>query len=207
MRNRREESRKGLQTKEEQQDNEVPRPSEEAMAEAEKFRVRRVIQTPRKVADANKNLDQEIQKVIQDTHQTPETVRKKLEVLTEARPWKVDFEYIEEGPFFIPKRLGQHQKRIIINTAHPFYGKVYNQAENIKSALEVLLFVLADGELEAEGERELFYKSERQHWSAMLRHALDKLVSDQSMLDLSSARREDYDVALEAGDANLEAKN
>jgi hypothetical protein len=201
MRDRREELRKQLDAAEESvADTEVARPSEEAMAAAEKFRVRRVMPTPRKVTDAKTNLEQEIQKVARDTGEAPETVRQKLETRAEVRPWEVDFEYIEEGPFFIPKRMGAFQKRIVINTAHPFYTKVYNQAEGIKSALEVLLFVLADGELDAEGEREAFYKSERQHWSTLLRHALDKLVSDEVVMDGAIAKREGLE--LQAAGAN-----
>ena len=39
--------------------------------------------------------------------------------------WEVDFEAMPEGPFYRPRRLGE-QKRLIINTEHPFYTKIYN---------------------------------------------------------------------------------
>ena len=60
-----------------------------------------------------------------------------------------NFQAIPEGPFYRPKRFGE-QKRLI-NTLHPFYTKVYDVSPEIKAALEVLLFVLAEAELEAEG--------------------------------------------------------
>ena len=83
-------------------------------------------------------------------------------------------------------RLGE-QKRLIINTDHPFFGKIYNVAPEVRASLEVLLFVLAERELESKADAEVFYKAERQHWSERLRHALDTLVSDESMIDKAAA--------------------
>jgi hypothetical protein len=162
------------------------RPSEQAMLEAERFRVRRNPPTPAKVAAARENLEEEITKVARDTGQPVDKIRPAVEALTSTRLWQVDFEYLEEGPFFIPKRMGQLQKRIVINTAHPFYSKLYDRASTSRPALEVLLCVLADGELEAEGEYESFYKSARQHWSTLLRQTLDRLVDDESIIDQRS---------------------
>ena len=87
-----------------------------------------------------------------------------MEERAEARRFEIDFQAIPEGPFYRPKRLGD-QKRLIINTLHPFYSKVYTASPAVKSAIEVLLLVLAEGELEAEGEFESFYKAARGHWS------------------------------------------
>lgn len=56
----------------------------------------------------------------------------------------------------------------------------------MEAALEVLLFVLAERELESVGEAETFYKSERQKWSERLRHALNSLVTDPSGVELTS---------------------
>ena len=50
-----------------------------------------------------------------------------------------------QGPFYRPFRLGE-QKRLVVNTDHPFYAKVYNAAPEVRAALEVLLFVLAERE-------------------------------------------------------------
>lgn len=88
------------------------------------------------------------------------------------------------------KRLGE-QKRLVINTNHPFFTKIYDAATEVRAALEVLLLVLAEAELDAEGERETFYKAERQRWSERLRHALDKLVTDDSLTDKRSAIAEE----------------
>jgi hypothetical protein len=97
---------------------------------------------------------------------------------------------MEEGPFYIPKRLGD-QKVIVLNTAHPFYSRLYAKARgDVTTALQVLLFVLADGEIDAEGHRALFYKSERHHWSELLSNALSSLVPQASLEDETSLAME-----------------
>lgn len=169
---------------------EEPRPSEQAMADAERFKVLRATPTPEQVEEAKANLEAEAEKRSKDESRPKEDVKEELEKATQRKRWEVEFDAIEEGPFYIPKRLGQ-QKRIIINTAHPFYSKVYNQATGIKSALEILLFVLADGEIDAHDDRAEFYKNERVNcWSPMLRHALDKLIDDESLTNKASSNLE-----------------
>ena len=54
----------------------------------------------------------------------------------------------------------------------------------------VMLFVLAERELESTGDAHQFYKAERQRWSERLRHALGQLVSDESLADQSSSMAE-----------------
>ena len=95
------------------------------------------------------------------------------------------FEAIPEGNFYMPKRIGE-QKRVVINTEHPFHSKIYLAAPEARYALEVLLFVFAERELDAVGEASVFYKAERNRWSERLRYALDHLVSDESMQDKAS---------------------
>lgn len=87
---------------------------------------------------------------------------------------------------------------MIINTDHPFYTKLYNAPSatpDVKAALEVLLFVLAERELDSTGDAEIFYKSERQKWSERLRHALNSLVSDETMVNLASSIAENMHMA------------
>ena len=100
---------------------------------------------------------------------------------------------VEEGPFYQPKVVGE-QKRVILNTAHPFYTRVYTAAPEARSALEVLLFVLADAELRAEGEKETFYKAARQEWSERLRYALERLSREGSLADKASRVSEEMHV-------------
>jgi hypothetical protein len=53
--------------------------------------------------------------------------------------------------------------------------------------MEVLLFVFAERELETKGEVETFYRSERHKWSERLRHALDTLISNDSVVNRASS--------------------
>jgi hypothetical protein len=56
------------------------------------------------------------------------------------------------------------QKRVLINSDHPFYTRAYNGAPEVKAALVVLLFILSERKLDAKNDAETFYKAERQRW-------------------------------------------
>src|SRR5439155_25428753 len=68
-----------------------------------------------------------------------------------------------------------------------------------KSALEVLLFVLAEGELDAEGEFEDWYKTARQNWSMRLDAALMKLDPNSTITDKASALAETWEIGRGSG--------
>jgi hypothetical protein len=80
------------------------------------------------------------------------------------------------------------QKQLIINTDHPFHAKLYEVADDIvRGALGVLLFVLAERELECRDEAETSYKAERNRWSERLRHALEQITPSASFADKATA--------------------
>ena len=119
-----------------------------------------------------------------------------LKERTESRHWEIEFAAVPEGPFYRPQRLGE-QKLVILNTEHPFYKKLYEPATgDVRAALEVLIFVLAERELECVDDAATFYKAERQKWSERLRHALNKLVADDSLADKASAVAEAMQIAM-----------
>jgi hypothetical protein len=60
----------------------------------------------------------------------------------------------------------------------------------VVSALQVMLFVLADGEIDADGHRAIFYKSERNFWSGQLGIALTSLISQGTLDDEASLAME-----------------
>mgnify|MGYP000875062855 CR=1 FL=1 len=161
-----------------------------AMAEAERFICKTPRLSPEAKAEALKNLEQEVDTKVRESGQPREEVRAKIVEAAAKRPWDIDFAAIDEGPFYIPKRLGT-QKRIVLNTAHPFYSRLYAKASpDVSAALDVLMFVLADGEIDAEGDRAQFYKSERNNWSVLLQHALSVLVTQSAMEDQYSSKIE-----------------
>jgi hypothetical protein len=162
------------------------RPSETAMRQSEKYKASRRQPSEGKRRNAQKRLDREADKVSETERRKREDVIAEFEEQATKRPFRVSYVSVEEGPFYRPERLGE-QKRLEINTSHPFYEKVYNVVPEARAALEVLLFVLSEGELDAEGESERFYKMARTAWSERLRHALEELKSDQSVFDAAAA--------------------
>jgi hypothetical protein len=164
----------------------TPRPSEKVMEETEKFKSRPDKPSDRKKAKAREELETTATTISESTGRPHDEVLQDLEERTTSRRFELEFQSIPEGPFYRPKRLGE-QKRLIINTLHPFYTKVYDATPEIKAALEVLLFVLGEGELEAEGDFESFYRSARTLWSERLYHALNELKHDDDMRDKAAA--------------------
>lgn len=176
------------------EDPDTPRSSEIAMMETEKFKARPEIVSDRQKQAAQKNLEITASNVSTQTGKPKEQVVRDLERRMKTRRFEVDFQDIPEGPFYRPFRLGE-QKRVIINTLHPFHTKIYSIAPDIASALEVLLMVIAEAELESEGDAETFYQSARNRWSERLRHALDRLLPDDEMRDKASAVAEEMHAA------------
>ncbi|HEU4403959.1 MAG TPA: ATP-binding protein [Polyangiaceae bacterium] len=164
-----------------------PRPSAMAMEQSEMFKGAVPEPTPAQRLEAKRNIEDLAARREEVTGRPREKVIEELLEETSKRRWEVEFEPIPEGPFFRPMRLGE-QKRLIINTNHPFYTKVYSAtAPEVRAAIEVLLLVLAERELEVMAEAETFYRAERQRWSERLRHALASLVPDETLMNIAAA--------------------
>jgi len=190
LRRRRDELRDELKAKlKSKESKDEPRPSTVAMTETEKFKGSTTEPTQEQREEAERNLDREAKERAEASGKPHEEVVEELREETRKRRWEVEFAAIPEGPFYRPKRLGE-QKRIILNTDHPFYAKVYDLAPDVGAALEVMLLVLAERELDSTGDAEVFYKAERQRWSERLRHALDVLTTDEALADRAAAMAE-----------------
>ena len=198
LRKQRDESLKKLKAKIKQAESEEQqRLSEEAMLSSEKLTPKPVKPSPQKTEKAQEKLKTEAVKESERTDKPLEKVLKEIEEQTKTRPYKIDFQAIPEGPFYRPERIGI-QKRLIINTQHPFYTHMYDSPDSnpaIQTALEVLLFVLADGEIDAEGEFEGFYRSARKNWSDRLAIALEQINPSSSLADKASAKQEEQEMA------------
>jgi hypothetical protein len=82
------------------------------------------------------------------------------------QPYKLVRESLEGAPFYRIEAWGP-QIKLFLNTRHRFFTDLYNAPDStprLRVALEIMLFVLGSCELEAEGDRELFYKMERGEW-------------------------------------------
>ncbi len=166
---------------------EAPRSSEAAMEASAKFKGAVQEPSPAQQAEAEKNLEHEAKALAAATGKAEQGTKEELAAKAEMRKWAVKFESIPEGPFYRPKRMGL-QKQLIINTDHPFHAKVYEVASpDVQGALEVVLFVLAERELECRDDAETFYKAERNRWSERLRHALEELTPSDAFTDKRAA--------------------
>ena len=167
-------------------DDGVPRPSIDALDSTSHLKDSPPSPSPKQQDDATRNLEAEARRRARDTGRPEDEAKAEVLEETAAGGWRVRFDVIPEGPVYRPHRVGE-LKEVIVNTEHPFYTRAYAKAPEIGSALEVLMLVLSERELESSDTIEAFYKSERSRWSDRLRHALTELVSDLTMANIASA--------------------
>ncbi len=126
-------------------------------------------------------VDQEIQRRAEQTGRTVAEIQREFEAQVAGSRFRVEFEDNPGAPFYRWLQAGG-QLRLIVNRQHLFFTDVYMAAgatPRLRAALELLLFVLADCEADAQGDIALLYESERQEWSRRLRMVLQLLDRDQ----------------------------
>src|SRR5262249_34741211 len=119
--------------------------------------------TPEKAKKSQELLEQEAEKLAKEEGKTKEEAKQQIE----SQLYKVDFEELPGAPFYRMLQVGG-QKQLKINIAHRFYSDIYAGPEasaRLQTALDLLLIVLGECELDAEAEREAFYRSERPEWA------------------------------------------
>jgi hypothetical protein len=175
------------------ENNSVKRTSESIMQEATKFTARSTSQDTARENDLHQALAVEIARQATLLGVPPKVVEAKLEEEARNRPYKVEFESVPEGPFFRVWQLGG-QKILYLNTKHRFFTDVYSGPEStprLRASLELLLFVIGECELDALGDRSLFYRTERSEWSKQLTIALELLNDIANVRDQLNARAGD----------------
>ena len=177
------------------------RASEQAMAEASKFKTRPpggdAEERRRKAAE---RLRLVAEKRAAETGKSVEEAVRELEAEAQGRPYVVKEEEMPGAPFYRMDQIGG-MKVLYLNRAHNFYKDMYAEiaaqasdnpsALRLRSALEVLLFVLGDCELDANDERQVFYANERYEWSRRLETTLTVLQSTTPVAEMSKSERED----------------
>jgi len=159
------------------------------MEEAEKFRTRPPAGDP--VERARKNEEQfqaEVKRRARATGRPVEEVEHELATEVQGHPYRVREENLPGAPFFRVTQIGG-QRALYLNTAHRFFTDVYAGPEStprLRAALELLLFVLGESELDATADRSLFYQNERAWWSGRLMTLLDKLDQIDAKSDLTT---------------------
>ncbi len=154
-----------------------PRASEETIAKVVSKDVRRTRKTGKETKEeAEENFKDRVKRLSDETGVSEDQVREAQERLDAKQPYRVDFADLgEDMPFYAPKMDGT-QTVLEINTGHPWHREVYLRlADNaeMRSALELMLFVLGACELDSTGQGRVFYRNERRAWSRMLADGFD----------------------------------
>jgi len=184
-------------------DKNAKRMSEQAMEEAEPYKTRKAAETDERVKQAAEGLDKEAKRRATESHVPEDIVREQLITETQTRPYKVEEARHPGAPFFWLEQRGG-QKVLVLNSAHRFYVDVYAAQESnprLQAALEVVLFVIGDAELDATPDRQLFYKIERNLWSTQLEAVLDRL--DRIVPATTEPTENADDIEVEVWPANI----
>jgi hypothetical protein len=154
---------------------ENPRPSEQAMKEAEKYSPPPTEMVSQEQAKkGQKNLEDKAKRTANETGIHFETVKAQYELEAQSRPYKVLFEDVPGGLYYRIEQFGG-QKRLYINREHGFYTELYaheDTSAHARYGLEALLLTLGTNELTSKKEIRLFYEMERVRWSSRLGAAL-----------------------------------
>jgi hypothetical protein len=163
--------------------------SGQAMGAAEKFKTDKAPETPERRQKSQQALDREIDRRAEGSGVDRETVKKQVEREVRETPYRATEEALKGAPFFRVEQVGP-QKILYLNTAHRFYRDIYAGQEStprLRAALEIVLFAIGVGEVDAEGDRLLFYETERGAWSTQLEIALAQFEKIDSVEEVREA--------------------
>ena len=167
------------------EDGDKPRASEEVMADIAKLKTRTATNPDDLTKRGEENLKREVEKKAGESGMQPAAVESALQVKLLSKKYRVDTESLRGAPFFRVDQVGP-QKVLFLNIAHPFFSKVYSNEDltpPLRAAIEVLLFVIGEAELESTDDRQRFYESERSYWSNQYRAGLEKLEDYMGLTD------------------------
>ena len=188
LRNKYEQAR-ALQRKKEKADKERKRSSEKAMEESEKYKTRKPAEDPEKEKKSREEFEREVNRRAELSGMPRPEVKSRLEAEAKENPYRVEDESSPGAPFFRVAQRGA-QRILYMNTAHRFYTDIYagpEATQRLQAAIEALLFVLGESELDAENDRALFYAAERGFWSSRLHTVLDRLGQIDSVRDVEQS--------------------
>jgi hypothetical protein len=176
------------------------RPSEEIMVAAMGYKGPQPALTPDENAQRESRLRREIEEHSIRTGKPKEIAKEEVQGELMAKPYEIRFERAYEAPFYRVEAVGS-QVRITVNQSHPFYTDLYSGPESsprLRAALELMLFVMGECELDATKERRLFYQSERQQWSYRFNTVLQLLEGRDPVTDVASAKAEQSEAETES---------
>lgn len=178
-----EKAREELRTAVEDEE-ESKRLSEKAMEEAEAFELPAPT-TPEREKRSEEAFEAEVKRRAKESKVPESQVREQLQLEVDSRPYKIITEDTPGAAFYRVEQLGG-QMVLYLNAAHRFYKQIYAAPDStyrLRAAIEVLLFVLGQTEVDSEGRRRIFYESERNLWSRKLATALALLDREDPVID------------------------
>jgi hypothetical protein len=165
------------------------------MGTIEKFKTRTPASPVEAEQKAEENFQRELRRRAKEAGVSPEALEPELRARMLSRKYRVDSESLRGAPFFRVDQIGA-QKVLWLNRVHPFFSSVYMNDDltpRLRAAIEVLLFVIGEAELEAPDERRQFYESERSHWSERYRVGLENLEEHMGLTDTPLLDRAEED--------------
>ncbi|WP_313539933.1 ATP-binding protein [Leifsonia aquatica] len=154
------------------------RPSEQAIAKV----VARDVKSVRKASketqtEAERNLKEKVKELAKESGVPEAQVEAAQKKVLAEKPYKVEFSAeAEDDPFYTPKMVGT-QLILRVNTAHQWYRELYSRLRDdqadLRSGLELMLWVLATSEIDSSSDARMFYRDERREWSRRLANAFD----------------------------------
>lgn len=180
-----------------------PRPSEKAMAEAERFKHTLSV-LPEQLKKAQANFQQAVENKAREENISLSEAEERILAEINAKKYNVRTENVAGAPFYRPERLGS-QIVLWLNQDHRFYTQVYARPDvtpATRAALEVTLFSIVECELGAVNEEQVqFYNMMRRAWSENLDDALSQLEQIHSVDDRIDAKVGEFDDAEEVEEA------
>lgn len=133
------------------------------------------------IQTADENLKKKIEHEAKELRVDPEKIKKIIFEETQNNPFKLKEQALKGAAFYEPESYGS-QIVVTLNTNHRFYTSLYGSAsKEVRTGLELFLFVLAKAELRSSSQVALFYEAQRTLWSAHLNNALGHLQVSQSL--------------------------
>lgn len=170
------------EVQEEQPSSATPRPSEAVMISARELAPPQPSVAPEERKSREEKLHEEVEQRAGMTGRSASEVTRDVAKEQEEKPYEVRFERAPEAPFYRAEAIGS-QIRLFINESHPFFTDIYNAPgtpPRTRAALELLLLVMAECEVDARREVRQLYTRERQQWSRQLRGVLSLMATSQT---------------------------
>jgi len=154
------------------------KPPAKAMRESQRFMPP---PPPSRIAEGEARLHKEAEELSMETGVDVEAVLPKVREGAADR-FKVVTEAMRaSAAFYEPEQLGG-QTRVILNERHSFFTMLYASAsEETREAIDLILFTLAEGELNSTEDTRRTYEMERGVWSQRIKAAIEQYDTIVSM--------------------------